>query len=91
VRIAIQQLPVESREVILLREYEELSYQDIAAMVGCPVGTVMSRLARARSKLRDLLPLTLIGARTEKKTPGPPTETWQKIESDTDNSTSSIH
>jgi RNA polymerase sigma-70 factor (ECF subfamily) len=91
VRIAIQQLPVESREVILLREYEELSYQDIAAMVGCPVGTVMSRLARARSKLRDLLPLTLIGARTEKKTPGAPTETWQKIESDTDNSTSSIH
>jgi len=91
VRIAIQQLPMEPREVILLREYEELSYQDIAAMVGCPVGTVMSRLARARSKLRDLLPLTLIGARTEKKTPGAPTETWQKIESDTDNSTSSIH
>lgn len=91
VRIAIQQLPVESREIILLREYEGLSYQDIAAMVGCPVGTVMSRLARARSKLRDLLPAALMGVRAEKKAPGTPTETWQKIKSDTDNSTSVIH
>jgi RNA polymerase sigma-70 factor, ECF subfamily len=55
VRRAIEQLPVEFREVILLREYEELSYEEIAAMLQCPVGTVMSRLARARSKLRDLL------------------------------------
>jgi RNA polymerase sigma-70 factor, ECF subfamily len=52
---AIEQLPVEFREVILLREYEELSYEEIAAMLQCPVGTVMSRLARARSKLRELL------------------------------------
>jgi RNA polymerase sigma-70 factor (ECF subfamily) len=52
---AIGQLPLESREVVLLREYEELSYEEIAAMLQCPVGTVMSRLARARSKLRDLL------------------------------------
>jgi RNA polymerase sigma-70 factor, ECF subfamily len=55
VRAAIQQLPVEFREVIVLREYEELSYQDISSLLECPVGTVMSRLARARSKLRDLL------------------------------------
>jgi len=55
VRIAIEQLPVESREIIILREYEELSYQEIAAVLGCPVGTVMSRLARARSKLREVL------------------------------------
>jgi RNA polymerase sigma factor (sigma-70 family) len=55
VRHAIEQLPLESREVILLREYEELSYEEIAAMLQCPVGTVMSRLARARSKLRDQL------------------------------------
>lgn len=52
VRHAIEQLPVEFREVILLREYEELSYEEIAALLQCPVGTVMSRLARARSKLR---------------------------------------
>ena len=55
VRQAIEHLPLEFREIILLREYEELSYEEIAAMLQCPVGTVMSRLARARSKLRDLL------------------------------------
>ncbi|HTZ90677.1 MAG TPA: sigma-70 family RNA polymerase sigma factor [Alloacidobacterium sp.] len=55
VRAAIQQRPPEFREIIILREYEELSYQEIAALLDCPPGTVMSRLARARSKLRDLL------------------------------------
>jgi len=55
VRIAIHKLPVESREIIILREYEDLSYQEIAAILGCPAGTVMSRLARARSKLREAL------------------------------------
>jgi RNA polymerase sigma-70 factor (ECF subfamily) len=55
VRAAIQELPLEFREIILLREYEELSYQEIASVMDCPVGTVMSRLARARAKLRDLL------------------------------------
>ncbi|HEX8893897.1 MAG TPA: sigma-70 family RNA polymerase sigma factor [Terriglobales bacterium] len=55
VRVAIQQLPVGFREIIILREYEELSYQEIATLLDCPAGTVMSRLARARSKLRDLL------------------------------------
>jgi len=55
VRIAIRELPVEFREVIMLREYAELSYQEIAAILECPAGTVMSRLARARSRLRTLL------------------------------------
>lgn len=55
VRQAILQLPVESREIILLREYEDLSYQEIASTLNCPIGTVMSRLGRARSKLRVLL------------------------------------
>jgi RNA polymerase sigma-70 factor, ECF subfamily len=55
VRTAIEQLPLEFREVILLREFEELSYQEIASLLECPTGTVMSRLARARSKLRVLL------------------------------------
>lgn len=55
VRLAVQQLPVDFREVILLREFEELTYEEIAALLQCPVGTVMSRLARARARLRVLL------------------------------------
>jgi RNA polymerase sigma-70 factor (ECF subfamily) len=55
VRAAIEQLPAEFREIILLREFEELSYQEIASLLDCPAGTVMSRLARARSKLRAIL------------------------------------
>jgi RNA polymerase sigma-70 factor, ECF subfamily len=62
VRTAIQELSLEFREVILLREFEELSYQEIAGLLGCPQGTVMSRLARARSKLRVLLSPTSTGA-----------------------------
>jgi len=55
VREAIAQLPIELREIILLREFEDLAYRDIAEVLGCPVGTVMSRLARARAKLRNIL------------------------------------
>ena len=55
VREAILQLSDEFREIILLREFEDLSYQEIATLLGCPAGTVMSRLGRARSKLRSLL------------------------------------
>jgi RNA polymerase sigma-70 factor (ECF subfamily) len=62
VRAAIQELTVESREIILLREYEDLSYQEIASVLNCPVGTVMSRLGRARAKLRALLSGTLKGS-----------------------------
>jgi RNA polymerase sigma-70 factor, ECF subfamily len=68
VRHAIEQLPVEFREVILLREYEELSYEEIAEMLQCPVGTVMSRLARARAKLRDLLSPTAMAPEETKAT-----------------------
>ena len=55
VHSAIGRLSAEFREVILLREFEELSYQDIANVLNCPAGTVMSRLGRARAKLRTLL------------------------------------
>jgi RNA polymerase sigma-70 factor (ECF subfamily) len=55
VRAAIRELPVEFREIILLRGFEDLSYQEIAKVLDCPVGTVMSRLGRARAKLRILL------------------------------------
>jgi RNA polymerase sigma factor (sigma-70 family) len=52
---AIARLPEGFREVIVLREIEGLSYQEIAAIVGVPIGTVMSRLARGRERLRVLL------------------------------------
>jgi RNA polymerase sigma-70 factor, ECF subfamily len=58
VREATMRLPLESREIILLREYGELSYQEIAALLDCPPATVMSRLARARTRLRTLLSAT---------------------------------
>ena len=51
----IDALPVALREVIVLREFEGLSYQDIATIIGVPKGTVMSRLARARQHLQHHL------------------------------------
>jgi RNA polymerase sigma-70 factor (ECF subfamily) len=55
VRRAIAQLPVEFREIVVLREMEGLSYKEIAAVSGIPIGTVMSRLARARQQLQKQL------------------------------------
>ena len=52
---AIEKLPIEFREVVVLRELEELSYKEIAVVLGVPIGTVMSRLARARKRLMLLL------------------------------------
>jgi RNA polymerase sigma-70 factor, ECF subfamily len=52
---AIDDLPVQYRETLLLCEVEEMSYQEIAETLSIPVGTVMSRLSRARRTLRDLL------------------------------------
>lgn len=48
---ALEELSVEYREVIVLREFEDLSYKEIARVAGVPVGTVMSRIARARDHL----------------------------------------
>ena len=48
----IEELPAEFREVIILRDVEDMSYKDIAAIADLPLGTVMSRLARARRKLQ---------------------------------------
>ncbi|VTR96474.1 rna polymerase sigma factor : RNA polymerase, sigma-24 subunit, ECF subfamily OS=Ktedonobacter racemifer DSM 44963 GN=Krac_10224 PE=4 SV=1: Sigma70_r2: Sigma70_r4_2 [Gemmata massiliana] len=54
-RRALEDLLPEFREVIVLRELEGLSYQEIAVVIGAPVGTVMSRLSRARKQLQSLL------------------------------------
>jgi RNA polymerase sigma-70 factor (ECF subfamily) len=55
---ALAQLPVEYREVLILRELEEMGYREIAAVADLPIGTVMSRLARGRRKLAALLKAT---------------------------------
>jgi RNA polymerase sigma-70 factor (ECF subfamily) len=55
IREAIAQLPIPYREVILLCEVEEMSYRDISEALSIPMGTVMSRLSRARSSLRETL------------------------------------
>ncbi|MDQ2861185.1 MAG: sigma-70 family RNA polymerase sigma factor [Pseudomonadota bacterium] len=52
-RATMATLPDEFREVLILREMEDLSYREIADVIGAPIGTVMSRLARARALLRD--------------------------------------
>ena len=54
-RTSIEQLPEPFRETLVLRELEELSYKDIAAVTRVPIGTVMSRLARARQMLAEML------------------------------------
>jgi RNA polymerase sigma-70 factor (ECF subfamily) len=55
VREAVEQLPWDFREVVILREVHGYSYKEIGQVVGVPVGTVMSRLSRARRRLRDTL------------------------------------
>jgi RNA polymerase sigma-70 factor (ECF subfamily) len=55
VREALDELPVNFREVLVLRELEGMSYKEIAEVMGTPIGTVMSGLARGRAQLRDRL------------------------------------
>jgi RNA polymerase sigma-70 factor (ECF subfamily) len=63
VRAALAELAPVFREVAVLREMEALSYREIAQATGVPIGTVMSRLARARAELRRIL--TRMKARDE--------------------------
>lgn len=55
---ALAALPLEFREVMVMRELEELSYKQIAGIIGIPMGTVMSRLGRGRQHLAEILALT---------------------------------
>ena len=55
VAAAIEALPARDREVLALREFENLTYREIAALVGIPTGTVMSRLYAARQRLAEVL------------------------------------
>jgi len=55
IQAAIERLPLAYREALLLCDVEEMRYQEIAALIGVPVGTVMSRISRARKLLRGML------------------------------------
>ena len=55
IRAALEELPVHYREIILLSDIEEMSYQEISQSLNIPIGTVMSRLSRARRAMRTLL------------------------------------
>ena len=59
VNAALEEVPVVFREVLVLRELEDLSYKEIAAIAGVPIGTVMSRLARGRVLLRQSLEIRM--------------------------------
>jgi RNA polymerase sigma-70 factor (ECF subfamily) len=63
VREAIEKLPEAYREIVVLRDIEGFSYQEIAMVLDCPAGTVMSRLGRARAKLRASLAMWEIKSR----------------------------
>jgi RNA polymerase sigma-70 factor (ECF subfamily) len=55
VRAALEELPIEYREMLVLRELEGMSYKEVAKVAGLPLGTVMSRLSRARQRLQQAL------------------------------------
>jgi len=61
-RDCIELLPVEYREVLVMREMEEMSYKEISEVAGVPIGTVMSRLSRARKRLQECAALRSKGA-----------------------------
>ena len=62
----VEGLPVNFREVLVLRELEGFSYKEIAELIGVPIGTVMSSLARGRDRLRE----SLLCARAKESTGG---------------------
>lgn len=59
---ALNALPAEQREILLLVALEEMTYEEVAATLGIPIGTVMSRLSRARGRLRALMDGTIIAS-----------------------------
>jgi RNA polymerase sigma-70 factor, ECF subfamily len=72
IQSAIDDLPVNYREVLLLCDVEEMSYREIAEILSIPIGTVMSRLARARKQIREFLRVT--------SAPPPSTSMSRKVE-----------
>jgi RNA polymerase sigma-70 factor (ECF subfamily) len=79
VRKALEKLPPNFREVLILRELEGMSYREIANITGMPTGTVMSSLSRARSRLRQVLATFMTGetARSSRRIAVEGTHLWQ--------------
>lgn len=71
IQVAVSSLPPDHRLVILLRDYEDLPYEQIALAMGCTLGTVKSRISRARSALRDRLASRELSARPGVYSVGP--------------------
>jgi RNA polymerase sigma-70 factor (ECF subfamily) len=73
IQAALKQLPEEHQTVVVLADVEELSYKEIAEVIGCPIGTVMSRLHRARKALQERLSeqAESMGLRTPQLEDGP--------------------
>ena len=67
----MQRLPADQRAVLLLVAMEDMSYEDTARILGIPVGTVMSRLSRARTRLRALMERTSAPGAQPAAAPGP--------------------
>ena len=68
----MERLPADQREVLMLAAVEELRYEEIAAVLSIPVGTVMSRLSRAREKLKRMVAETAPALKVVKMSPGAP-------------------
>jgi len=63
-RECVEELPLDYREIVVLRELDELSYREISEIAGIPVGTVMSRLSRGRKRLEDCVSARINGGTT---------------------------
>lgn len=63
IRTALESLPIPAREIILLSDFEEMSYSEIGEALGIPPGTVMSRLSRARKAMRTMLAAQMEGTK----------------------------
>jgi RNA polymerase sigma-70 factor, ECF subfamily len=74
IRSALEELPEEFRLAVVLADVEELSYKEIADVMGCPIGTVMSRLHRGRRLLKSRLHTQAVSLGIVSENPAPPAE-----------------
>lgn len=88
--LALEQLPEDHRTVIVLADIEELSYKEIAEVMGCPIGTVMSRLHRARRSLRERVVAAAEGAPIAGPLPATPAQAAAEATPDSDSASEPV-